>query len=134
MGVTLGDATAVLGTPDSTRRLSDYECRAGWKGMALTLSFLDLSNADPCSQGGLVRATAFSAKWRTAKGLRVGDPIARLRSLYSAATYHRSVERGWWLITRRTCPTTGSQPYPGLLGRTIHRRVSAFVVGIAACE
>jgi hypothetical protein len=134
MLATLDDATAVLGAPDRTRRLNNYECRAGWRGMSLTLRFLDLSTADPCHQGGLVTATATSAKWRTAKGLRIGDSVARLRSLYRAATFHRASYRGWWLITRRTCPTTGSQPYPGLLARTINRRVSVFVVGVAACE
>jgi hypothetical protein len=134
MGATLNDATTVLGIPDVQRRLSDYECRAGWRTIGLTLLFLDLSNADPCGEGGLVRATAASAKWQTGKGLRVGDPVGRLRTLYRAATHHRLGYPGWWPITRRTCPTTGSQRYPGLLARTLHRRVGAFVVGIAACE
>lgn len=134
MLVTLDEATTVLGGPDRTRRLNNYECRASWRGMSLTLLFLDLSNADPCHEGGLVTATATSPKWRTAKGLRIGDSVARLRSLYRGATFHRASYRGWWLITRRTCPTTGSVPYPGLLARTINRRVSVFVVVVAACE
>jgi hypothetical protein len=134
MGATLDDATAVLGIPDVQRRLSKYECRAGWRAIGLTLLFLDLSNANPCGEGRLVRATAASAKWQTGKSLRVGDPVARLRNLYRAATYHRVGYPGWWLITRRTCATTGSQRYPGLLARTVQRRVGALVVGIAACE
>jgi hypothetical protein len=134
MGATLDDATAVLGMPEVQRRLNDYECRAGWRAIGLTLLFLDLSNADPCGEGALIRATAASAKWRTGKGLRVSDPVARLRAVYRAARYHRLGYPGWWLITRRTCPTTGSQRYPGLLARTVHRRVGALVVGIAACE
>jgi hypothetical protein len=134
MGATLDDATTVLGMPEVRRRLNDYECRAGWRTIGLTLLFLDLSNADPCGEGALVRATAASAKWQTGKGLRVGDPVARLRNLYRSARYHRLGYPGWWLITRRTCPTTGSQRYPGLLARTVHRRIGALVVGIAACE
>jgi hypothetical protein len=134
MGATLDEATTVLGMPDVRRRLNDHECRAGWRTIGLTLLLLDLSNADPCGEGALIRATAASAKWQTGKGLRVGDPVARLHNLYRAATYHRLGYPGWWLITRRTCPTTGSQRYPGLLARTVHRRIGAVVVGIAACE
>jgi hypothetical protein len=37
-------------------------------------------------------------RWRTLRGLRVGDPVARIRSLYPSATRHRTV---WWLVTRR---------------------------------
>jgi hypothetical protein len=77
MGATLNEATTTLGMPDVQRRLSDYECRAAWRTIGLTLLFLDLSNADPCGEGGLVRATAASAKWQTGKGLRVGDPVGR---------------------------------------------------------
>jgi len=134
MGATLVDATTVLGMPDLKRRLSRYECRAGWRMIGLTLLFLDLSNSDPCSRGGLVRATAASARWQTGKGLRVGDSVARLHNLYRSARYHRLGYPGWWLITRRTCPTTGSQRYPGLLARTVHRRIGALVVDLAACE
>jgi hypothetical protein len=135
MGATLNVATNVLGAPDVRRRLSNYECRARWRTIGLTLVFLDLSSRAPCGRGGLVTATAASTQWQTGKGLRVGDPVGRLRSLYRAATFHRAGGRGWWLITRRTCPTTGSQPYPGLLARTTTtRRVAAFVVAIAACE
>lgn len=134
MGATLDAATTTLGMPDVRRRLSRFECRAGWHSIRLTLVFLDLSNGDPCRHGALVRATAGSSMWQTGKGLHVGDPVQRLRSLYPTATYHRTVDRGWWLITRRTCPTTGSQRYPGLLARTFQRHVGAFVVGVAACE
>lgn len=137
MGVTLGRARAVLGAPDTMRRLSKYECRAAWRTRDLSLLFLDLSNAAPCVQGGLIRATASSAKWRTARGLRVGDPVARLRKLYHAATHPStsySPYRGWWLITRHACSTVGGQAYPGLLARTARGRVSAFVLGVAPCE
>jgi hypothetical protein len=135
IGATLNDARSVLGMPNVQRRLSNYECRAGWRTIGLTLVFLDLSNANPCGQGALVRATAASASWRTGKGLRVGDPVSRIRRLYRAARFHRVGYRGWWLITRRTCPTTGGQRYPGLLARmTAQRRVAALVVSLAACE
>jgi hypothetical protein len=37
-------------------------------------------------------------RWRTARGLRVGDTVDRLRRLYPSARRHRTV---WWLVTRR---------------------------------
>jgi hypothetical protein len=135
IGATLNGARSVLGMPDVQRRLSNYECRARWRTIGLTLVFLDLSNANPCGKGALVGATAASARWQTGKGLRVGDPVGRIRTLYRAARFHRVGYRGWWLITRRTCPTTGAQRYPGLLARmTTQRRVAALVVNLAACE
>jgi hypothetical protein len=135
IGATLNHARSVLGMPDVQRRVSNYECRAGWRTIGVALTFLDLSNANPCGHGALVRATAASASWRTGRGLRVGDPVGRVRRLYRTARFHRLGYRGWWLIARRTCPTTGSQPYPGLLARiTTQRRVAALVVTLAACE
>jgi len=82
-----------------------------------------------------VIAVATAVKWHTLKGLRVGQPVARLRALYPTAIFHRAAPyQGWWLIPRRTCAEVGRQPYPGLLARTAHRRVAAFVVTVAACE
>src|SRR5690242_19007403 len=43
MGATLDNATAVFGMPEVQRRLSNYECRAGWRAIGLSLLFLDLS-------------------------------------------------------------------------------------------
>jgi hypothetical protein len=135
MTATLPQARAVLGAPDRTRRVSARECRAVWRPLGLTLTFLDLSNGAPCSRGALVIAIATAVQWHTTKGLRVGDSVARLRTLYPGATFFRGAPyQGWWLITRRTCAEVGSQPYPGLRARTAHRRVAAFVVGVAACE
>jgi hypothetical protein len=134
-GATLAGARAVLGAPDTTRRLSKVECRAVWRPIGLTLTFLDLSTGAPCTKGGVVIAIATAAQWHTTKALRVGDPVARLRTLYRRATFHRGAPyQGWWLITRRTCAEVGSQPYPGLRARTARKKVSAFVVTVAACE
>lgn len=43
----LGRASSVFGMPDTTRRVSNYECRAVWRPVGLTLGFLDLSGGDP---------------------------------------------------------------------------------------
>jgi hypothetical protein len=115
--------------------VSARECRAVWRPIGLTLTFLDLSNGAPCTRGVLVIAIATAAKWHTTKRLGVGDSVTRLRRLYRAASFFRGAPyQGWWLITRRTCAEVGSQAYPGLLARTGRRKVSAFVVTVAACE
>jgi hypothetical protein len=128
-------ATTVFGAPDTTRHVSQYECRAVWRRIGLTLSYLSLGNGDPCQFGGMVTATATSTAWRTNRGLRIGDRVTRLRRLYPRA---KSVATppygGWWLITRHTCPTTGSQAYPGLRARTSATKVIALIVNVAACE
>jgi hypothetical protein len=135
MTATLPQARAVLGTPNTKRRVTSSECRAVWRPLGLTLTFLDLSSGAPCAKGGAVVAVATAAEWHTRKGLKVGDPVARLRVLYPGARFFRGAPyQGWWLITRHTCAEVGSQPYPGLLARTAHRKVAAFVVTVAPCE
>jgi hypothetical protein len=132
----LADARARLGAPSSVRRRVP-ECVASWRGLGVTLAFLDLSGADPCRGGALVRATITSrSDWRTAKGLRVGDAVARLRSLYPSARHRRSIPAwtGYWLVTRRACELGGFEPFPGLLARVRHGRVTALVAATTACE
>jgi hypothetical protein len=131
----LGRATAVFGAPDTIRRVNGYDCRAVWRPIGLTLGFLDLSGGDPCHVGRIVTATATSTSWRTDRGIHVGDPVTRLRRLYPRAKHVATPPYGgWWLITRHTCATTGSQAYPGLRARTSATRILALVVTLAACE
>ena len=135
MTATLAQARATLGAPDTTRRASSGECRAVWRSLGLTLTFADLSSRAPCARGAAVIAIATATRWHTLKGLRIGQRVGRLRTLYPTATFHRGAPyQGWWLVPRRTCAEVGSQPYPGLLARTAHHRVSAFVLTVAACE
>jgi hypothetical protein len=131
----LARARAVLGAPDTTRRVSANECRAVWRSIGLTLGYLDLAGGNPCRVGGMVTATATSTAWRTNRGLRIGDRIRRLRLLYPRAKRVTTPPfGGWWLITRHTCPTTGAQAYPGLRARTSPSKVFALIVSVAACE
>jgi hypothetical protein len=135
VGSKLARARSAFGRPNTTRRVGRDECRAVWARIGLTLAFVDLSGRSPCRVGGLLVATAKSARWRTDRGLRVGDPVARIRALYPGARHFATAPyAGWWLITRHTCPTTGSQAYPGLRARISAQHVSALVVTVAACE
>jgi hypothetical protein len=138
-GLRLGHATppqAVkqLGKPTVLRQLQPTVCRGIWQPLGLTTAFLSLSGRPPCTAGALLTATITSrAAWRTAVGLRVGDPVARVKALYPRSSL-RGSPSGYWLITRRTCKVGGSLPYPSLLARVLRGRVSALVVATTACE
>jgi hypothetical protein len=133
----LADARARFGPPSTTRREQTIACVASWKRIGLTLTFLDLSGRNPCRTGILIRATITSrGAWRTAKGLRKGDSVARLRRLYPRARYRRHIApwTGYWLVTRRACELGGFEPFPGLLARVRDGRVTALVAATTACE
>lgn len=133
----LAGAEAAFGTPSSVRKLDPMQCRAVWRARGLTMTLLDLNQTgDPCGNGGFVSATTIGKAWHTANGLRVGDPVSRLRRLFPRAALHlhEGPNSGWWLVPRRSCAATGANPYPGLLARTARGRVSAFVVQIGVCE
>jgi hypothetical protein len=130
-------ATARFGPASTTRSRPPYECVRSWRRIGLTLSFLDLSNGSACRSGALVTATITSrAAWRTALGLRVGDPVARVQRLYPRARFRRGGSNwtGYWLITRHACTEVGGSAFPGLLARIRAGRVSAIVAGTTACE
>lgn len=136
-GPQLKNAEAAFGTPSSIRKLDETDCRVVWRNRGLTMALLDLDQTgDPCDKGGFVVGTMTGRAWHTATGLKVGDPLARLRRLYPSARQHlhEGPNSGWWLVPRRSCPDTGANPYPGLLARTLGGRVSAFVLQIGVCE
>jgi hypothetical protein len=129
---TLGGAIRAFGTP-SLKRGSDVTCRAIWARHALTIDFYNLGGDDPCTRrfGFFGRAIMRGDHWRTSKGLRLGDPVARMRSLYPQARFNTGRRgfrpSGWWLVTRRNRFGL-SGTYPGLLAETSHGRVTAFRV------
>jgi hypothetical protein len=74
--------------------------------------------------------------WRTAVGLRVGDPVARVGALYPQARLRRGFagDSGYWLVTRQVCAEVGGGSYPGLLARVRAGRISALVARISVCD
>ena len=129
---TLVQATAKFGAPTATTTEGGGQtCHVTWRKLGLVVDFLDFSNY-ACADGGLVSATIASrSHWRTARGLRVGDSVARLRVLYPHAKRHAD---GYWLVARHACAEAGASPYPGLLARIRVGRVSALLVTAGVCE
>ena len=111
-------------------------CNQNWKSASLVVEFFTFET-NPCSKGvALIVTVTGRAEWRTALGLRVGDPVARVRKLYPRAPLKTGIpgDNGYWLVTRKVCAEVGGGSYPGLLARIRAGRVSAFVSRIAVCD
>ena len=133
---TPADVKRLFGAPSTARALSDQSCVQSWKGARLVVQFFTFEGK-PCVGGvALVVTVTGRAAWRTAVGLRVGDPAARVRALYPRAGPSRALggDKGYWLVTRQICADVGGGPYPGLLARMQRGRVSALVARIAVCD
>ena len=131
-----GSAVARFGAPTS-KRAQGQSCLITWGSLGLAINFLSFEG-QPCTKGvAVVTTVTDQAQWRTALGLRKGDTIARLRTLFPHAV-RRTGEppglNGFWLVPRRACEEVGGQPYPGLLARIVNGRVSALVVRTGVCE
>jgi len=130
---TLGGAIRAFGTPSALRKTRDVTCTASWRPLSLTIFFYNLGGGNPCTRrfGLFGRAIARGAEWRTTKGLRVGERVARLRALYPQARFHRGTRgfwpAGWWLVSRASRFGLGGS-YPGLLAETRAGRVVGFQV------
>jgi hypothetical protein len=83
-------AIAAFGRPASlTPRRDGYTCVASWASLALTMTY----NSATCSKSScFISAVVTGKEWRTAKGLRVGDSLARLRLLYPKAKMREGLE------------------------------------------
>ena len=79
-------------------------------------------------------------RWYTSRKLRVGDSVARLRTLYPKASTTKGVrgwyDRGYWLVTRRSaclgdCGDVVRVTAPVLVAETKAGKVTSivFVVG-----
>jgi hypothetical protein len=123
-------ARAAFGPPSSTRPLGRAGqtnlCLVYWTSLGLQLGFASVPH--PCRATSLRRAkwygaTLTSARWRTDRGLRVGDSLARVRRLYPRA---RPRGDGTWTLVARPAPS--GEPRPGLDVRVRNGRVSRLFV------
>jgi len=91
-----------FGTPTSQRDDGANDCILRWKPLGLEIS-LGVGSSSPCSNASLKRDYWYGTKiasriWRTNRGLRIGDSLGHLKSIYPEATF-RSGPRYWSLAT-----------------------------------
>jgi hypothetical protein len=128
---TLKAAIDAYGTPTS-RQADNNECSVSWNAYGIKAQFFFYYSAgNPCAPRACHGESTFSgSKWKTAKGLRIGDAVQRLRKLYPHA--RKDVGESWALLTR---PFAGVRA-PTLLATSNNGRVVAFVVhsrGLPSC-
>ena len=127
---TLGGALAEFGTPTRISRgrgAHRRTCEVVWRPLGLRMTFSNAAR-NPCASrwGYFAQAVLTGARWRTAKGLRIGDPERRLRVLY---TPRRSAGRWWWLVVRYSPVAT---VHYGLEAKTMNGAVVAFRLNYTA--
>lgn len=140
---TFAAAVAALGRETTCTRLKKLPAFAAaqWRQLGLRMVFGSYGpgGARPCRARGAVyldNAHAYGKQWQTSRGLRVGDPLAKLHRLYPQArvrTYTRGVApvRGWWLVVR-TSNLPDHHQLPALLAKTHAGHVTELVLNIHA--
>jgi hypothetical protein len=126
---TAAQATALYGAP-STSHERGSTCTRTWRGAGLTVGFLSFEGA-PCTKGVAITITVRGSSWRTARGLRIGDPVMRVHDLFPSATHHAD---GWWLVTRHACAEVGGHAFAGLRATTSGGRVGSLVITAGVCD
>lgn len=128
---TLEGAIKEFGRPTTLRRGRRMgrpvaSCVARWRPLGVRITFYNLAAQDPCEPqyGYFYEAVVTGKKWRTAKGLRIGDPARRLWFLYSPRRFTGS----WaWLLARYTRLGENGY-YAAVEGKVLRGRVTAFRV------
>jgi hypothetical protein len=96
--------TDAFGASLGTVRAYGEFCARKW-GFGLTITFANFVGQDPCGsdQGPdtsrLLSATMRGRRWRTPRGLQIGNEIARIHQLYPQAQRHGS---SYWLLAKRS--------------------------------
>jgi hypothetical protein len=122
-------AVRAFGQPTS-RRGGGEICRVRWNRFGLLIIFQNFGGFDSCGPRGLAQKAVVSGErpWRTAKGLRLGQDVGRIRSLYPNA---RRTPRGFRLISG-ILPFGSPQPYAVMGARFQAGGVTAFTLFIGA--
>jgi hypothetical protein len=81
-------AAAAFGRATSCRALAGKKSKATWSSIGLTIQFIATTGGvcQGASGAQLQTLTATGSRWRTSKGLAVGDPVSKLEQLYPGAT------------------------------------------------
>ena len=94
--------STVTGWPAVIVAIAVEPVRNRWRRLGLDLEFRVDRSCSPSKLRGRASwcaATIYTARWRTKKGLRVGDTASRLRSLYPHAKFS-DVPPNTWTLTR----------------------------------
>jgi hypothetical protein len=127
---TLRAAIRAYGRP-TDRRGGGESCRVRWVRLGVRITFANFGGVDSCTpRGGRAQKAVVEGdrRWRTAKGLRLGNGIARLTRLYPRA---RRGPRGFRLV-EGVLPFGTPQRYSVLGARVAGGRVAAFTLFIGA--
>ena len=126
----LSAAIRAYGQPTS-RSGGGELCRVRWADIGVRSRFQNFGAVDSCqARHGLAQKAVVNGDrpWRTAKGLRLGDTIARLTRLYPRA---RRTSRGFRLV-EGILPFGMIHRHSVLGARVGDRRVTAFTLFIGA--
>ncbi len=134
---TLQGAIEVFGTPTRVKRTGPQgwnACAARWAAHGINIWFYNLAGQDSCKPqyGAFGSATMTDKRWRTLKGLRIGDTYQKLTRLYSPRHF-----RGKWAvlvseIRRADCSLPKGCLFPMVEAKVMNGRVVAFRVNYTA--
>jgi len=83
---TIGAAVEALGLPTARIPGGTNQCTLTWPSRGITMETFFGNVGNPCGvKGNHVSTTVTDKRWETDKGLRVGDPAARIQELYPDA-------------------------------------------------
>jgi hypothetical protein len=125
----LGAAIRAYGETTS-RRGGGEICRVRWANIGVRITFQNFGGVDSCepSGGRAQKAVVDDDRWRTGKGLRIGNEISRLRRLYPDA---ERTSRGFRLV-EGILPFGQPRRYAVLGARVSDGRVRAFTMFVGA--
>lgn len=109
--------------------------RARWVALGATATFITYGlipdGGDACSKPASVQLDALTltgSRWRTDRGLQIGDPLSRLQRLYPHALPHNGT---FWIVTRHN--VVGSESIVPVFSVTIRSgHVASFRFAIGA--
>lgn len=121
---TVRRAIAVFGQPAKRENDAYDTCRISWPAYGVTMqTYYTNATLDPCGPDGRHASTTVTdRRWRTSAGLKIGDPLRRLRALYPRAS--KAAPGRWQLTTRMVA----GLPFPGLEAKVVNGRIISLTV------